>query len=653
MTSVIIPNSVTSLGGWAFSDCWGLTSVTIGSGVTSVGGAAFSGCVGLTAAHFLGNAPTMGTTVFASCGVGFTFTVLYDNSTSGWTNPWYTYPTAAFASYITSSAGPGGSISPSSEVMVLLNHDQTFTISPDTSYHVADVLVDGNSVGAVTSYTFTNVTAAHTITASFAINTHTLTVNTVGVGTVGKSPDQALYDYGTVVTLTAAPTPGYHFLSWCGATPDSVDPLKATVTMESDTTVTATFTTTIDTFPITALAGVNGTITPSGSVLVTYGASQSFTITPDLNYMIDTLTVDGVIVSNATNQLGWTVTLTNVMSSHTITVTFKSVPDVVPPTIALPDFGTITGVSGYSGGSVQIFTVSTSPFNLEFTVDDNSGSAKWTIKVNGVVVIDPVGIGLMTYPLPLVEGRNDVEISARDATGNSTSKELIIFLDSMNPVLTIAPALPVSVTNSELTITGSVVDTGSGLKHFTINGTEVIPFLDGSFSEKLLLTKGANSIILTAEDRVGHQVTTTYTVTYAAAVPTFLPAMTVTLTIGKTAMDVNGMPVTLDAAPVIQNNRTLLPIRALIETLGGTVVWDATTRTATVTLKSRTVSVTIGNPMGLVNGKKVAIDPANPKVVPLILNSRTFLPLRFIAENLGLDLAWDALTRTISFTYWP
>ena len=53
--------------------------------------------------------------------------------------------------------------------------DQTFTITPDASYHVADVLVDGVSVGAVTSYTFTNVTADHTIEASFAINTYTIT----------------------------------------------------------------------------------------------------------------------------------------------------------------------------------------------------------------------------------------------------------------------------------------------------------------------------------------------------------------------------------------------------------------------------------------------------------------------------------------------
>jgi len=39
--------------------------------------------------------------------------------------------------------------------------------------------------------------------------------------------------------------------------------------------------------------------------------------------------------------------------------------------------------------------------------------------------------------------------------------------------------------------------------------------------------------------------------------------------------------------------------------------------------------------------------------VPVIINSRTFLPLRFIGENLGLDLAWEPVSKTISFTYWP
>jgi hypothetical protein len=336
-----------------------------------------------------------------------------------------------------------------------------------------------------------------------------------------------------------------------------------------------------------------------------------------------------------------------------ISVTFKQIPDTQPPTVTLPDFGAFPGVSGYSGGSVPTFWVSTSPFNFQFTLDDNRGPVKWTISVNGIVVIDPVDIGSVTYPVPLSEGRNDVVISARDAAGNATSKELIVYLDSMNPVLTLTPTLPASVTTPQLTIAGSVADTGSGLKHFTINGTEVIPFLDGSFSEKLSLTKGANTIVLEAEDNVGHKVTSTYTVTYAVAGTSLPTAKTVTLTIGKTSMDVNGLAVALDAAPVLQNGRTLLPIRALIEVLGGKVTWNATTRAATVTLNGRTVSVTIGNPIGLVGGKKVPIDSANAKVVPIIINGRTFLPLRFIAENLGLDLTWEPVSRTISFTYWP
>ena len=68
---------------------------------------------------------------------------------------------------ITATAGDNGSISPSGAVTLDYGANQTFTITPDEGYHVADVLVDGASVGAVTEYTFTNVTADHTIHATF------------------------------------------------------------------------------------------------------------------------------------------------------------------------------------------------------------------------------------------------------------------------------------------------------------------------------------------------------------------------------------------------------------------------------------------------------------------------------------------------------
>ena len=72
---------------------------------------------------------------------------------------------------ITASAGAHGTISPSGSVVVSGGTSTTFTITPNASYHVSDVLVDGASVGRVTSYLFSSVTATHSISATFASDT--------------------------------------------------------------------------------------------------------------------------------------------------------------------------------------------------------------------------------------------------------------------------------------------------------------------------------------------------------------------------------------------------------------------------------------------------------------------------------------------------
>ncbi len=68
---------------------------------------------------------------------------------------------------ITASAGAGGSISPSGAVAVVQGNNQAFTISPSVDYSISSVLVDSVNQGAISSYTFTNVQAGHTISASF------------------------------------------------------------------------------------------------------------------------------------------------------------------------------------------------------------------------------------------------------------------------------------------------------------------------------------------------------------------------------------------------------------------------------------------------------------------------------------------------------
>lgn len=125
------------------------------------------------------------------------------------------------------------------------------------------------------------------------------------------------------------------------------------------------------------------------------------------------------------------------------------------------------------------------------------------------------------------------------------------------------------------------------------------------------------------------------------------------LKIGSTAMLVDGGSVALEAAPLILNSRTLLPIRAIIEGLGGTVAWDPIAHKVAVTLGTKTVVLWIGKSLATVNGVSTPIDATDASVVPEIINSRTMLPLRFVSENLGCTVVWAAATQTITITYTP
>src|SRR5206468_12659884 len=130
---------------------------------------------------------------------------------------------------------------------------------------------------------------------------------------VAKSPDQASYDHGNTVQLTATPATGWHFAGWSGAATGTANPVS--VTMARSLPVAPPIA--INTYTITASAAANGTITPSGAVSVNHGADQSFTITPATGYHVATLLVDGAPVATAT-----TYTFTNVTDNHTIEASF-------------------------------------------------------------------------------------------------------------------------------------------------------------------------------------------------------------------------------------------------------------------------------------------------------------------------------------------
>ncbi len=101
--------------------------------------------------------------------------------------------------------------------------------------------------------------------------------------------------------------------------------------------------------------------------------------------------------------------------------------------------------------------------------------------------------------------------------------------------------------------------------------------------------------------------------------------------------------ITFDVAPVIREGRTLVPVRKIIESMGGEVTWNAANRTVTVNKGDTSVILVIDSNLAKVNEKDVLMD-----VPAAIIDGRTLIPLRFVSENLDAVVVWDAATRTVS-----
>src|SRR5208283_2680155 len=175
-----------------------------------------------------------------------------------------------------------------------------------------------------------------------------LTINESGNGSVTLNPNLTLVDSGTTLQLTATPSSGYSFSSWTGDASGSSNPLS--VVMNGNKTITATFIQ--NTFTITATAGLNGSISPNGTVNVNYGVNQIFTITSNTSYHIDSVFIDNNYVGNSSLD-----TVKNVTASHTISVTFAINQYTI--TSSAGSNGTISplGNVGVNYGGTQAFTI--------------------------------------------------------------------------------------------------------------------------------------------------------------------------------------------------------------------------------------------------------------------------------------------------------
>ncbi|MFY0544526.1 N-acetylmuramoyl-L-alanine amidase [Brevibacillus sp. H7] len=105
---------------------------------------------------------------------------------------------------------------------------------------------------------------------------------------------------------------------------------------------------------------------------------------------------------------------------------------------------------------------------------------------------------------------------------------------------------------------------------------------------------------------------------------------------------IEGQTVEPDVPPVIQNDRTLVPIRVIAEGLGAEIDWNQETRTATIERNQQKLVLTLNSATAVLNGKAVKLDAP-----PTVRNQRMLLPLRFVGEALGSTVGWDSTTRTV------
>lgn len=105
----------------------------------------------------------------------------------------------------------------------------------------------------------------------------------------------------------------------------------------------------------------------------------------------------------------------------------------------------------------------------------------------------------------------------------------------------------------------------------------------------------------------------------------------------------DGAQVAFDVPPTVIAGRTMLPLRAILEKLDATVAWNPDTSTATATWQGGTLALTLGSTTAIVNGKTVQLE-----VAAQIVDNRTLVPVRFVAETLGAQVGWLGQSRTIT-----
>jgi hypothetical protein len=426
---------------------------------------------------------------------------------------------------VTPSAGSGGTLSPSTAQTVNYNGTTSFTVTPNTGYSISSVTGCGGTLSGST-YTTGQITSNCTVTAAFAANSYTITASAGSNGTISPSGSVSA-NSGSTHQFTVTPKTSYTASvgGTCGGSLSgntyTTNPITA------NCTVSASF---APTYTIAASANGNGSISPSGSVVVQKGSGQVFTITPVADYKISNVSVDGKWIGATSSY-----TFSDVASNHRITAHFAPIKLSITATTQ-------------SGGSI-------SPTGTTSVLEGTN--AAYTITPARQYILSDV----------LVDGKTYSEVSAgtlTSAVSGGTPSRAVTYTftqvatdHTIHAVFSKIPAPVADAGPDQDVISGSVV---------TLDGSNSTDFVSGIASYRWTQTSGPH--VNLSCPTAGPQCTFTAPQTSAATALAFNLAVTNQAGLTSTASSFVNVSTT-DAVPVANTgvNQTVNPYT--IVTLNG------------------------------------------------------------------------------------
>jgi hypothetical protein len=325
---------------------------------------------------------------------------------------------------ITATATGGGSISPSGEVTVRKGESVNFKMQADNGSKLIQVLVDGRDVGTNTSYTFTNVRAAHTIQAVFQKNSYSITASAGEGGSISPSGTQSI-EYNGSAAYRIRPDEGYEISKVLVDGRDIGAVGSYTFSeIKEDHSIAVQFER--KSYGITASAGTGGSISPSGTTKVFHGEGVSYSFIPETGYEVEQVVVDGQDKGKLNGY-----TFSNVTGPHSISVTFRlsAYIDVGDPSVTDSAGVSLNGgsiKSGY-GITVEVPVTAIAVTDIEVVLSYNFGSGTKTVSMeaNGNTYVLPINSASPTrsrviyIPVETKDGTYtlNVKMTALDADG--------------------------------------------------------------------------------------------------------------------------------------------------------------------------------------------------------------------------------------------